>query len=286
MSSDSSAETNILPKKDMHLRKYSLYPLFLTALLLFSSCLFAQQAKIHFTVSMQPEQKCFLVKMRYRSNGKKDVLFKMPAWTQGYYQIMRYADQVQQFTDTDTQGQSLLTEKKGDKGWIVHNNGADIEIQYQVKATRKFVAANFIDQTMAYLSPAGIFLHPDGEIKQQVLVDILPFAGWNKVATGLDLVQGSNTTYTASDYDVLYDSPFLLGANLEELPSFSVKGKAHHFIAYQPGDFDRNLLMQDIQKVVTAASDIIGDIPYEHYSFLAIGPGGGILLLFPSADKA
>jgi predicted metalloprotease with PDZ domain len=224
---------------------------------------------------MQPEQKCFQVKMQYNTGGKQEVLFKMPAWTPGYYQIMRYADQVQQFTATDVKGKSLLAEKKGDNGWLVRNNGADIVLQYQVKATRKFVAANYIDQAMAYLSPAGVFLHPDGEIQQQVLVEMAPFPGWNKVATGLDLVKGTTTTYLASDYDVLYDSPFLLGANLEELPSFSVKGKPHHFIAYQPGDFDRHLLMQDLQKIVTTASDMIGDIPYEHYSFLAIGPGGG-----------
>ena len=33
--------------------------------------------------------------------------------------------------------------------------------------------------------------------------------------------------------------------------------------------------MNDLQKIVSTAAGIIGDIPYDHYTFLGLGPGGG-----------
>ena len=63
--------------------------------------------------------------------------------------------------------------------------------------------------------------------------------------------------------------------NLETLPSFTVKKLPHYFIGYNLGEFDRNLFMNDLKKIVESGSAIIGDIPYSHYTFLAIGPGGG-----------
>ena len=61
--------------------------------------------------------------------------------------------------------------------------------------------------------------------------------------------------------------------NLESLPSFTVRGIPHYFIGYQLGDFDRERFMSELKKVVSAAVDMFGDIPYRHYTFLAIGAG-------------
>jgi predicted metalloprotease with PDZ domain len=49
----------------------------------------------------------------------------------------------------------------------------------------------------------------------------------------------------------------------------------HYFIGYKLGDFDRQAFMDDLKRVVETASGIIGEIPYKHYTFIAIGPGGG-----------
>jgi hypothetical protein len=41
------------------------------------------------------------------------------------------------------------------------------------------------------------------------------------------------------------------------------------------GDFDKQGFMNDLKRVVETASGIICKIPYKHYTFIAIGPGGG-----------
>ncbi len=54
-----------------------------------------------------------------------------------------------------------------------------------------------------------------------------------------------------------------------------MKGIPHYFVGYRMGEFDRVTFMNDLKKIVEEASRIIGDIPYQHYTFIAIGPGGG-----------
>jgi predicted metalloprotease with PDZ domain len=95
-----------------------------------------------------------------------------------------------------------------------------------------------------------------------------------QIATGLSNQPGKKNILIASNFDDLYDSPILIGA-LESLKPFKIKGIEHQFIGYQLGNFDRNAFMQNLEKMVKAASDLIGDIPYEHYSFIGIGPGRG-----------
>ena len=157
---------------------------------------------------------------------------------------------------------------------VLTDNAAGLTVSYIVKTKRAFVATPYLDENRGYILPAGVFLYPAGKLEQPVQLTVKPFAGWTDVATGLDTVVGKRYTYTAADYDMLYDCPLLTG-NLEELPPFTVNGIPHRFIGYNMGDFDGTQFMGDLKKIVEAASAIIGHIPYRQYVFIAIGPGAG-----------
>ena len=205
----------------------------------------------------------------------------------GYYQILDYAVNVENFTATNSSGKQLLWKKSSKNGWQVQTEGSvSITISYDVKATTSFVASNYLDETRGYIAPTGLYLHPTGFIKHPVTVTIEPFEKWTTIATGLDTVKGKLHVFTAPDYDILYDSPVLMG-NLESFPTVLVKNIPHHFIAYKAdNNFDRTVLMNDLKKIITTASDIIGDIPYKHYTFLGTGPGGGGIEHLNSASVA
>ena len=80
--------------------------------------------------------------------------------------------------------------------------------------------------------------------------------------------------FEAPDFDVLYDSPILVG-NQESL-QFDVKG-VPHFVAIEnvAPEVDRARMVADLKAVVTAAVELMGDIPYRHYTFLMMGRGNG-----------
>ena len=193
----------------------------------------------------------------------------------GYYQLMNYAKEVENFLVKDKNGNIIPVKKLNENTWRVpSSNTNSLHLSYNVKATRAFVATNFLDSTHAYLLPAGLFLYVDGYIKNPVTVKINMPRHWNNIATGLTKVAGKTNEFTAPDFDILYDCPLLIG-NLEELPSFKVKGVTHRFIGYKMSQFNKELFMNNLKKVVEAAVSIIGDIPYKEYTFIGIGPGRG-----------
>jgi len=235
-----------------------------------------QESRLSFTVSAENPSSCYY-QVTFRCEGiiSGAIDFKMPVWTPGYYQIMDYPGQVENFVAWDEKNNHLRWEKVSKNTWRVFSmNATSFTLTYNVKSTRLFVASNYLDEERGYISPAGVFMHPAGMINHPVTVSVKPYAKWSSVATGLDSVKGKPHTYSAPDYDILYDSPILIG-NLESLPVFYVKGIPHYFIGYKLGNFDRELFISDLKKIVETASGIIGDIPYRHYTFLAIGPGAG-----------
>ncbi len=59
--------------------------------------------------------------------------------------------------------------------------------------------------------------------------------------------------------------------NLDQFPSFDVRGVRHSFTGYNTGITNRQEWIANLQKVVAAGVDIIGEVPYHHYTFIAIG---------------
>ncbi|WP_377110809.1 M61 family metallopeptidase [Mucilaginibacter litoreus] len=202
--------------------------------------------------------------------------YKMCVWTPGYYQIIDYAGAVQNFTVTNAEGTALKFDKPDKNTWRVYNTTkGPVKISYDVKAVVNFVGNIYLDETKGYITPGGLFMYLDKELRNPVTIQMKPYSKWsNLVATGLDTIAGKYHTFKADDFDVLYDSPFLMG-ELESLPPFTVDNKPHNFIGYHLPEFDRQAFMNDLHKIVKTGSDIIGEVPYTHYTFLSIGQGGG-----------
>lgn len=246
----------------------------LPLLVFIKSCvLFAQDLTpiVQFTVSLDRANQSFHVRMKSGIMQGDSVTLKMPAWTPGYYQLLHFADQVSGFSAT-TKGKVVSFRKSARNSWTFPMN-KEFVVEYDVKATRSFVAVPFAGNDRAYLEPTGVLMHIAGSINLPAQVSISLPENWI-VGTGLAPEGKSRDRFFADNFDELYDSPILMG-ELEELPSFIVKGITHRFMGYKLGDFDKARFMADLKKIVEASVSIIGDVPYKDYTFLAIGPGQG-----------
>jgi predicted metalloprotease with PDZ domain len=202
--------------------------------------------------------------------------FRMPVWTPGYYGTFDYAGNVRNFGAADGQGRSLAWEKSGANAWTVRKGSSRVvAVSYDVSATSPFVANAYLDEHRGYITPGAVFMYVPGQLRRPVTVTIDLYPAWSGIATGLDAAAPDRPrTFAAADFDVLYDSPILLGT-LESLPPFEIQGVPHYFIGYNLGQFDRRQFMSDLKAVVEAGVRIIGEVPYTHYTFMAIGPGQG-----------
>ncbi len=248
----------------------------------FSSCQENREKRViptlNFTVSM-PEPSDHLFHIEFKCEGLKGdtVDFYMPQWMPGYYRIMDYSNEVKNFTAKSSDGAILPFINDDSHAWrVIALKNSSFSISYDVYSYKRFVANNFLDSTHGYIIPAATFLYPSNGHGFPISLKVIPFDGWKDIATGLKKTDGRNDEFTIPDFDILYDCPILIG-NLEELPSFKINGIVHRFVAYDPGDFDRYQFISGLEKTVRAGIDIIGDIPYEDYTFIGIGPGyGGI----------
>lgn len=231
--------------------------------------------RISLTVSMdQPSTHYFHVVLRVDGVRGDTLDVKLANWTPGYYQIMDYARNVLNFSAEDGQGQPVGWEKTAKNAWRLRTARADsVVVNYDVYAFAPSVADSYLDDARAFICPAGVFMHVAGRLQLPITVTVKPFSGWRQVSTGLDEVPGQPNTFRAADVDTLYDSPILVG-NQEVIP-FKVRGIPHLLAAVTFGTLNREKFVADLEKMIESAAALMGDIPYTHYAFLIIGPGGG-----------
>jgi len=232
-------------------------------------------SRIEYKVSMEnPNNHYFHVSLVYTGFKDKSVDLKMPVWTPGYYMIMDYPKYVVSFKASDQSGQELAWKKTSKNRWKISTGKSDIlRVSYDVFAFRTSVADSFLDDGRAFISPTGIFMYPAGNKDHPVWVTINPYEKFSRISTGLDPVEHLANTYYAPDFDILYDCPILAGN--QEILEFEVDGIPYTIAAEDLGEVDRAELTSDFKKIVEASTDLIGERPYSHYTFIMMNRGMG-----------
>jgi predicted metalloprotease with PDZ domain len=223
----------------------------------------------------EPQAHYVEMEMTISGLAKDYVDVKMPVWAPGSYLVREFAKSVEDFSAT-AGGKPVKVEKVKKNAWRVYSAKSNaIKIKYRVYGFEVSVRTPFIDATHAFLSSTGIFMYPDGLLKLPSTVKVIPYKGWSKVSTGLEPVAGQPFTYTASDFDVLFDSPIEVGN--QEVFDFMASGVKHEVAMYGGGNYDKERLKVDMAKVIEQATAIYGENPNKHYTFIVhnFERGGG-----------
>jgi len=261
-----------LLKKYMFLKNITL----IAAFLVFPFLAAHAQKNISFEVSFTSPQAHYAdVTMNLDGLTKDYIDVKMPVWAPGSYLIREFSKNVEGFGALAGKKQ-LRFEKLKKNTWRVYNGTEkSVQISYQVYAFEVSVRTAFIDATHAFLSPTGIFMYPDGQLAASSTVKVVPFVGWNRVSTGLEPVAGKKFTYTAKNFDILFDSPIEVGN--QEVFDFMAAGVKHEVAMYGGGNYKPERLKVDMAKIVEQATAVYGENPNQHYTFIVhnFSRGGG-----------
>ena len=239
-----------------------------------------------------PESHLFIVTLRIQNWSEPTLPLKMPVWTPGSYLVREYSRHVQHFsahavtsqtaditadqaTDRTDDHTVLAWQKVAKNHWLVQtpdnapdktSNPAEITITYTVFANELTVRTNHLDASHGYFNGAALFFYIPGWEKEPIQVTIAPPEPDWLVTTPLELIPGEDFTYRAADFDTLVDSPFEIGKH--SLYEFTVEGKPHELAIWGVGNPEPERIIQDIQKIITVASQIFGGLPYDYYVFL------------------
>jgi len=231
--------------------------------------------KYKFNVSMEQAGNHYFHVELTCSDQKADLIdFKMPVWTPGYYKIQNLSKNVVNFKASNAEGLPLSYTKTLTNTWRVNSKKEKtVTISYDVYANELAVVESNLDASKAFISPTGIFMFPAGHISQASLVTLNPYKTWKSISTGLDEVTDQPNTYFASDFDVLFDCPILLGNH--QVIKFEVNKIPYELAVSEKDTLGKTRFIADLSKIIQTTTALIGDVPYKHYTFLTLGSRGG-----------
>lgn len=235
------------------------------------------QEKIAFKISFSEPQAHYAdVEMELSGIKGDHIDLKMPVWTPGSYLIREFAKNVEGFKVSGAGAKNLPFTKIDKNTWrISTNKNPNVTVRYRVYSFEISVRTSFVDESHAFLSPTGIFLYPAGKLSMPSALTVIPHTNWKKISTGLEKIAGKENTFTAPDFDILYDSPIEVGN--QDVFAFMASGVNHEVAMYGGGNYDQEILKRDMAKIVHEQTKVFGVNPNKRYVFIVhnFNSGGG-----------
>ena len=240
----------------------------------------AEQPVLHYTVRVDAADLTgYTVELRVR-NAPDTLRLQMPVWAPGAYRVANFARYVRDFT-VSSGGRTARVTRPDSSTWVAVVRGGEATVRYRFAYPNATAAStpnnrNFLQPTGGLLDGPATYVYVRGHKLAPAHVTFDLPAEW-RIATGL-VPTGHARTFFAASYDVLIDSPVLMG-DLRVWP-FQVDGVPHR-VAYWPlpdaTPFDTSAFVGAVQASVATARDIFGRLPYREYTFLYVdGAGGGL----------
>ncbi|HEV8380805.1 MAG TPA: PDZ domain-containing protein [Gemmatimonadales bacterium] len=232
-----------------------------------------------YSVTVPNDRSAYLVELQV-DNPPNPSRVVIPNWAPGSYRLMNSGQNIRGFVAVSAAGDPLPVHQDSPISWVIDTKASPrITIRYTTGlqdsvAWRRPNNRWFLRGTSGIVDGPRTFMYLDGwkEAPARVTFQLPP--GW-RVATGLAPATIDSTIYGAPNYDVLIDSPILLGHFLTY--HFSAAGTPHRAVvdlgetrAYAPAVF-----VDMLRRISTTGIEIFGTAPYKDYTYIFVGGRGG-----------
>ena len=214
------------------------------------------------------------LKLKYKT-APDSVLLKMATWTPGSYLIREFSKHVSSYTALNDKQEELKCKKLDKNTWVLYTNGnKEIHFKYQFYAHELSVRTTYLDVDLGLINGASLFIYPADKINTKSEIKLILPEGW-KSSTTLENKSSEPNFYISSNFDVLFDSPILLGTH--KTFEFEASGTNHRIAINEPAFYDPELIKKDVSKIVETQSQMFNGNPNKEYLFIVItrSSGGG-----------
>ncbi|MCO7187672.1 MULTISPECIES: M61 family peptidase [unclassified Pseudoalteromonas] len=243
-----------------------------TCSLLIALSAFPAFADVEYTLTItEPEHHLGEVEITFPKSAQAHMDIKLADWRTGRYEILDLANGIRAFDAADANGQELEWHKVDKSTWRVHlDSPTEVTVNYQVYANELGLRARHIDDSHAFVDASGFFMFSESFRNEPVLVQMKVPEQWRSVS-GMEFA-GNKHRFSAANFDVLVDSPIESGIN--QLHSFRVDDRDYELVIWGEGNYDVDLMLSDLKKLVQTGSLIWQDYPYERYVFMVHATSG------------
>jgi predicted metalloprotease with PDZ domain len=237
--------------------------------------------QLSYTVTVRSgDHSAYFVELRI-ANAPNPARLVIPNWAPGAYRLMDSGQNIAAFTASTTAGDTLPVTRDSDISWIVDTKGAaSVVVRYStgLRNAVQWQRPNnrwFLRATSGIIDGPRTFMYLDGWKLAPAYVTFRLPAGW-RVATGL-VATTDSATYWAPSYDVLIDSPALVGRFLDY--RFNAGGRPHRAVVDLGGAraYAARAFVDMVRRVSETTIGIFGSAPYKDYTYIFVaGRGGGL----------
>lgn len=249
---------------------------------------FMQQARrtdpqLSYTVTVRgSDRTAYYVEMRI-ANPPNPARLVIPNWAPGAYRLMDSGQNIGAFRAFTTAGDTLPVTRDSEISWTVDTRGATSIVVRYPAALRDPVQWHrpnnrwFLRATSGMIDGPRTFMYLDRWKLAPAHVTFRLPAGW-RIGTGL-VPTTDSTTYWAPSYDVLIDSPVLVGRF--STYRFTAAGVPHRAVVDLAGAAQgprvQRVFVGMLRRVSETAIGIFGSAPYKDYTYIFVaGRGGGL----------
>lgn len=216
--------------------------------------------------------------------------FQFPAWN-ALYQVRDFARNVQELDARCDDRQHALTRLDLYTWRSGPETCKTLELRYSVYANEEGVFSAVLNNEHAFMNFALLLFYLPRERERAARVRFLLPEGWN-LATLLEETKTPDE-FAASNYDALADSPSEAG--VFQVHEYVQEGATYRVVVHaDAGDYSAGRLLASLKKITTAATALMGEVPFTRYTFILHFPregGGGAMehrdgaaISYPAAD--
>ena len=235
--------------------------------------------QLYYSLTVPTDRSAYLVELQI-TNPPNPSRLVIPNWAPGAYRLMDSGQNIGGFVAVTAAGEQLPVHQDSPISWIVDTRGnARITVRYTagLRDTIQWRRPNnrwFLRAGSGVVDGPRTFMYLDGWKQSPARVTFQLPRGW-RIATGLVPTTIDSLAFSAPNYDVLIDSPVLLGHFLAY--RFNAAGTPHRAVvdlggarAHAPAVF-----VDMLRRISTTAIGIFGGAPYRDYTYIFVGGRGG-----------
>jgi predicted metalloprotease with PDZ domain len=233
---------------------------------------------VSYTVTVRDgDRNAYHVEVAIRNLRDSTVALRLPNWAPGHYRTTNAWRRIRGFTAADPEGRPLAVTKPDSLTWVVAaGDRRSLLVRYSVAVTAAANNRLFLRQETGLIDGPATFIYLVGRQHLPSHVWLSLPAGW-RVGTGL-MATPDSTVYFATSYDVLIDSPILVGRFQRWV---FTAGRTPHAIVVandgRPALFDTLAFVDMVRRLTETAIAVFGQAPYKDYTYIyVVGGGGGL----------
>ncbi|MAX68247.1 MAG: peptidase M61 [Flavobacteriales bacterium] len=219
---------------------------------------------IYYSISYNNPHRHFVdFKLSTSTNGVKRMLFQLPAWRPGRYELANFAQNIQKWAAFDENHNPLFFKKITKDLWEVETKGIEeITVVYNFYSNQLDAGACYLDEHQLYLNPVHCMFYIVDRIEEEYSIE-LDIPENYEIASSM---KQEGNILSVKGYDLLSESPIICSDSLQH-DTYDVDGIIFHLWFQGECNPDWGKLKKDFTAFTKSQIKHFGGFPVDEYHY-------------------